>query len=371
MREFILVARNPIVVVFIASFFLSMKTTAAQNTVSKKQTERQVHDVIQRSLPFIEDGGQKWIANKKCVTCHQVPHMVWALNAADSKGFRLDQKGFRLDQKGLEFANEWSTTWINLTNIKCREGAKKNETLLAENDAIAALILGRAYGSGDQEKSKWIKEYRDALIESQQEDGAWEPRGQLPNQKRPLEETKEVSSMWALLAIASVPSELEADAEPVASARRWLEGEREAKSTEWWATRLMIERELGNDKEADRFRSKLIEKQNDDGGWGWLCSDKSDAFGTGIAIYALVRDGVDSQNEIIANAINHLASTQNEDGSWSVNGTKEASKNRFAKTSNYWGTCWAAIGLLETMPIKGAEPASADEKKRWRVSGSE
>jgi hypothetical protein len=46
--------------------------------------EQRVRSTVGRSLPFIQAEGQRWIDEKKCVTCHQVPFMIWALNAARS-----------------------------------------------------------------------------------------------------------------------------------------------------------------------------------------------------------------------------------------------------------------------------------------------
>ena len=43
-----------------------------------------------------------------------------------------------------------------------------------------------------------------------------------------------------------------------------------------------------------------------------------------------------------------LAATQGQDGSWKVRSTKAKPKDD--SMSSYWGTAWAAIGLLRTLP---------------------
>jgi hypothetical protein len=52
----------------------------------------------------------------------------------------------------------------------------------------------------------------------------------------------------------------------------------------------------------------------------------------------------------VQSACQFLVETQRDDGSWDVRGTKERKKNGLEETSTYWGTTWATIGLLQTLP---------------------
>lgn len=325
--------------------------TSAQIETGLKSTGEEIRQSVQRSIPYIEKGGHAWIEQKRCVTCHQVPQMIWALNLAKSHGLKHDVKG-------LQSANRWATQWKNLTKVHLRKEATEKETLLSENDAIAALLLGKPETNSGQEKAGWVEKYRTHLIESQLEDGSWTPMGQLPKQKRPLRETQEVSTMWALLGIATQSGQLEIGESYVQKSQRWLGKETVGLSTEWWATRLMLERALDNNQVADRIRNKLLEWQQEDGGWGWLCSERSDALGTGLAIFALAKDGIKTEDPKMRKAIQFLISAQNKDGSWTVRGTKESDRNRSVPTSDYWGTCWAVIGMLEAIDLKSSYASS-------------
>ena len=81
----------------------------------------------------------------------------------------------------------------------------------------------------------------------------------------------------------------------------------------------------------------------------------SDSLTTGLAIYvlALVRAGDDIT--VIRNARAFLLSSQQPDGSWltpSRNITKSNEPERLKARDeiyHYWGTAWAAIGLLESL----------------------
>ena len=304
----------------------------------------EVRKAIQRAIPYIEEEGNAWIQEKQCVSCHQIPYMHWALNFAKAKEFEVDEVG-------LAANNAWVGDWINLTDPNRRSNILEKSTLAVENDAIAALLLGIPYRALDEEPApKWLETYQTSLVNSQRSDGSWLPRGQLPKQDRSFQETIQVSSMWAMLAIATT-GEVSSDSEIMIAAKEHLATRLSGSSTEWLAARMLFEHTFGAEKRVAVLRDKLLDAQNQDGGWGWLLDDHSDAFGTGVAIYVLQQVGVSVEEPAITKAQHYLMDTQMDDGSWSVNGTKTADREHPTATATYWGTCWAVIGLLETLPI--------------------
>ena len=110
---------------------------------------------------------------------------------------------------------------------------------------------------------------------------------------------------------------------------------------------------------------------NEEGGWGWLVEDDSNALGTGIAlfalgrmgvkaaqpyvdlhrcrVFALGRMGVKAEDKSVQDAVDFLTNSQSNEGSWAVKGTKQAAGNRVTETASYWGTCWVVIGLMEIL----------------------
>ncbi|MFK7766378.1 MAG: prenyltransferase/squalene oxidase repeat-containing protein [Mariniblastus sp.] len=346
----------------------AQESSAQESSVqasSVKESAGSLRETVNRSLPFIEAKGAAWIEDKKCLSCHQIPFMFWALNTADRHGLDVDQE--KLDQ-----TNRWATEWINLTNPKRREGSKESETLIQEHDAVAGLILGRPKNKDDDATSEnWLTNYRDHLIKAQEENGAWEPQGQLPLQKRPLLETRQVATMWAVLALHDYGEGFDHKSKLVTQSTTWLDDnfkEKSIESVEWWAARMLLAESLGNKQKSAEFKNHLISLQQPDGGWGWLSNDPSDAFGTGVAIYALARvkkinqatvnddkaKDATSQRKLaehssIEKALSFLQKTQRKNGSWAVNGTKKSSRGRNSATAVYWGTCWAVIGIMETL----------------------
>jgi squalene-hopene/tetraprenyl-beta-curcumene cyclase len=268
--------------------------------------------------------------------------MVWSLNAAADRDIALDE------QKRAD-CGFWAVDWKNMAT---KEDLEKGEghTLARHNDPVAQLLLGSSAKDRDL-SARWVKLFAEQLTAGQQEDGSWKAGGQLPSQKRPERETQEVTTMWSLVALQSYGQLDESLRGRFAKAREWLGDQTEAKSTEWWSVRLLLERSSGNLAEADRYRDALLKQQRDDGGWGWLTADESDALGTGVALYALAHDRMAADDPAIARGRRFLIESQRADGSWAVKGTKKDKAKKVEPTATYWGTCWAVIGLAETLPL--------------------
>jgi hypothetical protein len=306
------------------------------------QETQAVRHTIERSVPFIERQGAEWIATKDCLSCHHTSFMVWSLNAAKRNGIHVDEK--KLDE-----LTEWASDWRHLVVFASRAKSLREDTLRGQSDTVAQLLLGRSALGSSAIRVRWAQDYVLDLAKIQQPDGSWTSGGQLPAQKRPKRETQEVSTMWALLALLAQDIRDDSCSAALKKARAWLGNETSGQSTEWWATRLMLERKSGSADKADQLRQELLKRQRADGGWGWLCDDDSDALGTGIAIFALASDHLPASHPAIAKATKFLLVNQSNDGSWPVRGTKQNKKDRVEPTATFWGTCWAVIGLCETL----------------------
>lgn len=313
-------------ILFAAIFGATISPIAAQSSVPLE-----VDTMIKRSLPFIEKEGIAWIEQKKCVSCHQVPSMLWSLQkAADA--------GFEVDREKLEKWSAWSREWKNWMNPTWK--GDETAAIVGNTDTIAQLLLARSL----KNQETWPQKFHDQLLQTQAENGAWQACGQLPLGKRPARETQEVSTMWDMLALKTM------DKTPAANyerALKWLSESAPGKSTEWWVLQTLIQRDFGDKKIANERLEFLVTQQNADGGWGWLLNEDSDAFGTGLSLYGLSRAGLPATDSSLQKATAFLQKTQRPDGSWPVPSTRARDKNQIKPTSVYWGTAWAIIGLLE------------------------
>ncbi|MCA9006642.1 MAG: terpene cyclase/mutase family protein [Planctomycetaceae bacterium] len=298
-------------------------------------TTVQIRETVQRGIPYIEEKGLWWIEEKKCVTCHRVGNMVWSLQAAKQRGFTVSDR--------LPEWRQWSIDKSLANNDKGKI------TGLGNKEGVAQLLLS----PDPDEKNPALKETRNKLaailLEEQRSDGSWKAGGQLPFQKRPAAETDAVSTMWLTLALLA-EGKNEASTPAITRAMKYIAASSPGKSVEWYAVRLLLAVQSGETEVRDQLVKQLRSQQHPDGGWGWMIADDSDALGTGLALYALLPAGVDRNDPAVKGAQQFLVSTQRDDGSWPVRGTKEKKKKSVQETAVYWGTTWAVLGLVESLP---------------------
>lgn len=291
---------------------------AALGTIASVVLGKKERGVIELAIPFIEKNGSKWIREKKCVSCHQVNSMLWSLSLAKEKGFAVSDN--------LE-------NWVNWSvGDSLRKNDKGKVVGHLNKEGVSQLLYGVKELS-DRNRTNLIE----LLNHAQQPDGTWDPGGQLPNQKRPSSETSLVSTMWISL---SASQKAMTKAKPVIKKRKIGE------STEWYALRLLLSGKMDDSPEEIEFHAQaLLDKQQQDGGWGWLTHEESDALGTGMALFALNSTVSDDDSRSLELAKNYLINTQQNNGSWVVKGTKKKKRHVTQETSTFWGTAWAVIAL--------------------------
>ena len=84
-------------------------------------------------------------------------------------------------------------------------------------------------------------------------------------------------------------------------------------------------------------------------------ASRSDAYATGLAIYALRQGGISANDSAVQKGVNFLLRTQDEDGSWYVNKRAAAANTYFdsgfphgeSQFISFGATCWAAMALME------------------------
>src|SRR6266581_8888374 len=87
---------------------------------------------------------------------------------------------------------------------------------------------------------------------------------------------------------------------------------------------------------------ELRSRQNADGGWSWANSGPSDAFATGQALFALSWHA--GEDPDAARAATYLMEKQRPDGSWYSPTRKPKTKDN--PIAIYWGSAWATLGLV-------------------------
>lgn len=287
----------------------------------------EIRRAVARALPYIEEHGVAWMEEHQCVSCHQIPSMLWSYNEAAARGLVVDQA--KLDEW-----NRWSIE-------KSLEAGTDNF------DGMGQMILGRPPGADGAGPYGALA----ALVaQAQESDGSWKAGGQLPFQRRPEEESHRVSSMWSILALASVAEGDEALAKGRGHVGSFLA--ESGQSHEWTLVKLLYSDRFGDAAMTRELVDEVLAEQHEDGGWPWIRGEASDAFATGQTLYTLERVGWPKDDAAVERARRFLLETQRDDGSWTVRSTLRREEGP-VPTSDFWGTGWAVVGLLRSLPEGG------------------
>ncbi|TWT47012.1 A-macroglobulin complement component [Thalassoglobus neptunius] len=316
---------------------------SSNNELQPEDHQEKIQQVIAKSIPFLIEEGEGWIEKRGCVSCHQVPFMLWSLDAAGKRGFEVDQSK-------LDHWKDWATKIDHFANPKNTTDRSEAEIAAANIDTMAQLLLILRTQSEDQPPA-WQESFTQYLLDNQLPDGSWNACGQLPFQKRPKTETTQVTTMWTLIALLRNGNADSLDlSEQSLSEHLTPEGT----STEWWVTRLLLAVELNRPVglpliDVTEARQQLLQFQQHDGGWGWRTSDPSDALATGMALYALSQTQEDESDSAITRSQQFLIETQTDRGFWEVHSTKGKHQHQVTDTATYWGTAWAVVGLCSSL----------------------
>lgn len=287
---------------------------------------------VKRGLKYVSEAGETWIRKRGCVSCHQVPTLIWSHSLARSAG--MDESTRELDRW-----IDWSTDVVNFVKPAQKADVDRPATMAANIDTMVQLLLAIPRSEPPQ---PWRSTFVNALTESQHDDGSWKACGQLPMGRRPKRETAAVTTMWAMLALRRENADFNES-----SAEAFVSQVQSPVSTEFFTVRSLLAHEHSG--EVSTAIEWLVERQNPDGGWGWRIAEPSDALGTGLALHALHRVTLDANpaaKHAAEAATRFLLTTQRPDGSWPVPGTKTSAKGRVTETAVDWGSAWAVMGLL-------------------------
>jgi hypothetical protein len=306
---------------------------------SEPPTDLLIRQSVEKSLPFLEREGVAWIKGRGCMSCHNFTFTLWSHLEAQRRGIPVEARKIA----------EWSR-WAR--EDKDADGA----------DEGYQLLLAGVPAAGYAPDAPWPRTLAEPVRKRQRPDGSWKAGGQLPSQKRPVRETDEVTTAWVALALASLRGPDEAVEKALGAARERLRGVPMGESNESLVVLLLVEGKLGTRNRSKVLLQELRQRQNADGGWAWRIGGPSDAFATGQSLYALSIRGVSANDPVIRRGRRYLLDTQEPDGGWyvapeSITGTSgEQRLKKLHPIYRYWGTAWATIGLLNTLPaVSGKE----------------
>lgn len=310
-------------------------------------TPADARQAVERSLPYLMKSSAAWRDNRKCVTCHQVPFTLWPLHDGKARGLKVDEK-FTADL----------TAWaLNFCTTDKHENAFTGGFL----STMVKMVLALEAAPKRDEVAKAYEFFVPLIEKKQRPDGSWK-EGNFIGLAGYEREGIEVDTMWAVLGLTAMEKQAGDTLSPAArdtlkamrtKALTWLKDAKPETRSDWVALRMLTERQHGDAKQAETWRQELLKRQNADGGWPFLKGGESHQVVTGESLYALSVMGLNGDEPEVRKAWKFLVATQEKDGSWKTTSRQELGKTGAKKVNEittHWGTGWAAVGLLRTLP---------------------
>lgn len=310
-----------------------------------RPTVKDVRATIEKGLPFLEKSSATWRTERKCVTCHQVPFTLWALNDARAHGFKVDAAK-------LDDLTKWA---FNFCATNENDGKKNGGFHLTSVDMV---LSQRSAGPRDDEL-KIVPLFESLFAKRQKADGSWREGNQVKIAGADRE-ADEVDTMWTLLALKTLDGfgdKVSADtrkglAAECDKALAFLKEAKPGKRVDWLALRMLVAKEYESAERAAELMKELKKEQNADGGWGYVRGGASYPHTTGECLYALGVMRQTGDDAGVQRAWKFLIDGQQPDGSWKALSRQAFSTkpDKITPISIHWGTAWATLGLMKTLP---------------------
>ena len=277
-----------------------VEAKAALQPVSEEKPD--LRGAIGRGLAMLQGSSTEYFKQSGCVGCHHQNLTGVAVASAKKNGFGVD-----------EAAAAEQIRVVKTEFLSQRDGLLQGFFISVDSLALALQQLSDQAYPADE-----ITDAIVALIASQQSsDGSWKG---FPNVRPPLESSDCVRTAVAARALAryGIPARKAEFDERIAKARQWLLQARVELPYER-SYQLLGLKWTGADPQAiERAAAEVRQLQRPDGGWAQVRYLSSDAYGTGLALYALRQAGESAQGAVYQSGVRFLLASQKQDGSWHV-----------------------------------------------------
>jgi ankyrin repeat protein len=309
---------------------------------------REVRRAVAAALPPLQQSERAITRTRNCVSCHQHPLVSMTVGLARKHGLAVDET----------IASE------ERAHILKDMGAKVRPLLFGTGiDPTLSVHVLAGLAAEDEPASRITDALVHYLVLRQQKDGRWQQENY-----RPPDEASDFQftalAVRGLQAYAPKGRSREI-AGRIDQARRWLQSTEPANTTDRAFQLLGLGWAHAEPESVAKAVTNLVAEQREDGGWAQLPTLASDAYGTGLALYALHEGGgVAVDHPAYQRGALFLLRTQLVDGSWYVASRSfpivEYSKSGFPHGRSQFisaaATCWATMALTLTTPSSPQVP---------------
>lgn len=309
----------------------------------------EIKDAAQRGLSLLQSVSTEYFKQSGCVGCHHQPMIGTAIAAGAKNGLRVDQA-----------ANAEQMRFVRTDLLTNRELMLQGLFISVDQFNYSMLYFSESGYPADAVTDAVV-----SLVAAQQAgNGSWDGP---PIVRPPLEHSPWVRTAMAagMLAHYPIPGRRAEFDRRIAAARQWMTESRPVLPYERLFQVLGLQWAGATADTVAGAVAELRKLQRADGGWAQLEQFPSDAYATGVALYALRLTGMKPQDPVYRRAVQYLLETQAADGSWHVASRAPKIQPYFQSGFPYdhdqWistaATGWCVAALAEAIP--SAQPLAA------------
>jgi ankyrin repeat protein len=300
------------------------------------------------ALPLLQQSEQTITRTRNCVTCHQHALVAMTVGLARKRGFTVDETIAGEEQ----------------THVLKDMGGRIRPLLLGTGiDPTLSVHVLAGLAAENEPPSRITDALVHYLLLRQRKDGHW----QQENYRPPDEASDFQFTALAVrgLQVYTPKGRTHEVGVRIDQARHWLQTAEPTDTVDRAFQLLGLGWVTAERKSIAKAVTTLTGEQRGDGGWAQLPTLASDAYATGLALFALHEGGgVAVDHPAYRRGVEFLLRTQLEDGSWFVPSRSfpvvEYSTSDFPHGRSQFisasATCWATMALTTTVPTPSRQP---------------
>jgi ankyrin repeat protein len=297
---------------------------------------------ISAALPLLQKSEQTITRTRNCVTCHQHALVGMTVGLARKHGFDVDETIAREERAFV---------------LKDMAGRVRPLLFGTGIDPTLSAHVLAGLAAEDEPANRSTDALVHYLVLRQRKDGHW----QQENHRPPDEASNFQFTALAIRGLMAYTPKgrIREIAARIDQGRGWLQSTEPTDTTDRGFQLLGLGWARAEPQSVTKAVTKLVGEQREDGGWAQLPSLESDAYATGLALFALhAGGGVPVDHPAYRRGVEFLLRTQLADGSWFVASRSfpivEYSPSGFPHGRSQFisaaATCWATMALTLTTP---------------------